>query len=378
MMKEKISAWYDKNYKKVLIVPALLILLSISYLAFFYYQNNDIIYKDVSLTGGTSITIHSQLSVSEAMSALSSKIKGIDVKSISDNSGIQTGLIINSQESPEIMIPIIEDYLGYKLTDENSSIEFTGSSLGGDFYNQLVKAVIFAFLLMAFVVFFVFGKSKLIKSYSLILTLLSARITFPISRIIGITAFVISAIVFIYALYISKTKTNYFYSSIVFLVFAVFYFIQPYYLIIPLAIFLFSLYSIVSIPSIAVIISAFADIALSLAVVDLFGMKMSSAGIVAFLMLIGYSVDTDILLTTRVLKRKSESVNKAIWGAFKTGSTMTLTSIIAVGVALIVVYNYNTILNQIFTILLIGLSFDLFNTWITNTSLIKLYAERNG
>ena len=113
-----------------------------------------------------------------------------------------------------------------------------------------------------------------------------------------------------------------------------------------------------------------------LAVIDLIGMKISSAGIVAFLMLIGYSVDTDILLTTRVLKRKGDSVNQAIWGAFKTGMTMTLTSLISVSIGLIIVFSFQSILNQIFTILIIGLAFDIFNTWITNTCLLKWYVER--
>jgi preprotein translocase subunit SecF len=92
-------------------------------------------------------------------------------------------------------------------------------------------------------------------------------------------------------------------------------------------------------------------------------------------MLIGYSVDTDILLTTRLLKRKS-SVNKELHEAFKTGTTMTLTSIIAVATALIVVYSFSTILNQIFIVLLIGLGFDLVNTWLSNASIIKWYVEK--
>ena len=129
-----------------------------------------------------------------------------------------------------------------------------------------------------------------------------------------------------------------------------------------------------SIPSFAVMLSAFADILMTLALVNLIGMKLSTAGIVAFLMLIGYSVDTDILLTTRLLKKK-EGTNSALFGAFKTGTTMTITSIIAITTALIVVYPFSSVLNQIFTILLIGLGFDLFNTWITNASLIKWYVE---
>ena len=34
------------------------------------------------------------------------------------------------------------------------------------------------------------------------------------------------------------------------------------------------------------------------------------------------------------------------------------------------------ILSQIFTILVIGLSFDLINTWITNVSILKWYAQK--
>src|SRR3989339_765832 len=90
---------------------------------------------------------------------------------------------------------------------------------------------------------------------------------------------------------------------------------------------------------------------MTLVVVDLFGIKMLSAGIVAFLMLIGYSVDTDILLTTRLLKRSEGSLNQRIYGAFKTGMTMTLTSLMAVIVALLIVQSFSIVLTQIFTIL---------------------------
>jgi len=104
-------------------------------------------------------------------------------------------------------------------------------------------------------------------------------------------------------------------------------------------------------------------------------MRISSGGIVALLMLIGYSVGTDILLTSRVLRRKNESVNSACFGAFKTGITMTLTAISSIFVGLFFVYQYETVLNQIFIILLIGLFYDIVNTWLTNVWIIKWYAE---
>ena len=130
-------------------------------------------------------------------------------------------------------------------------------------------------------------------------------------------------------------------------------------------------------PSAAVIIAAFADIFMTLTLVNILGIKMSSGGIVAFLMLIGYSVDTDILLTNRILKRVEGTLNERIFGAFKTGITMTLTSLLAIIFALIISMSFSALLTQIFTVLAIGLSFDLLNTWITNVSLLKWHVEKN-
>ncbi len=130
------------------------------------------------------------------------------------------------------------------------------------------------------------------------------------------------------------------------------------------------------IPGAAVVLSAFADITMTLAVVNLLGIKLSLAGITAFLLLIGYSVDTDILLTSRLLKRHEGSVNSRMFDAFKTGMTMTLTSLVAVIVVLVVIFNASDALRQIFTILFIGLIFDMVNTWFTNASILKWYVER--
>jgi len=117
---------------------------------------------------------------------------------------------------------------------------------------------------------------------------------------------------------------------------------------------------------------------MTLVLVNLLGIQMSSAGIIAFLMLIGYSVDTDILLTTRILKRDEGSLNQRIFKAFKTGITMTLTSLLAIASALIVVKSFSVVLSQIFTILIIGLGFDILNTWITNVSILKWYVEKKN
>ncbi|MBS3105015.1 protein translocase subunit SecF [Candidatus Woesearchaeota archaeon] len=130
------------------------------------------------------------------------------------------------------------------------------------------------------------------------------------------------------------------------------------------------------IPSAAVILAAFSDIAVALAVMNMFDVRIGTAGIAAFLMLIGYSVDTDILLTVRVLKRKEGTVMDRIISSIKTGMTMTITAIISIIVALAV--TQSEVIRQIMLILLIGLIADIFNTWIQNVGLLRIYVEKKA
>ena len=127
-------------------------------------------------------------------------------------------------------------------------------------------------------------------------------------------------------------------------------------------------------PSVYIVLAALADIICTLAITIIFNIKISTAGVAAFLMLIGYSVDTDIVLTTRVLKRTSGTVFEAILGAMKTGFTMSFTAMVAVLVA----YYFTTslVIKEIMLILFIGLIFDILNTWLQNASILRMYLEK--
>ncbi|MBT3404892.1 protein translocase subunit SecF [archaeon] len=281
--------FHDKNYKKLLLIPTILLIFAIGYMFYFYSSTGDFIYKDISLTGGTTITLYDDINLNQLKLDLSGKLEDLNTRSIYDLiTQEQKAIIVETKTDSEITRQVLEEYLGYELTSDNSSFEFTGSTLSESFFKQLLVAILIAFIFMALVVFLIFR-------------------TF--------------------------------------------------------------------VPSTAVIISAFADIVMTLALVNLIGMKMSSAGIVAFLMLIGYSVDTDILLTTRLLKRSEGSLNKRAFSAFKTGMTMTLTSLLAIIFAFFIAKSFSVVLTQIFSILIIGLGFDILNTWITNVSILKWYLK---
>ncbi len=281
--------WHDKYYKILLIIPAILIIFSFIYMVNFYNQHGDFIKKDISLTGGTSVTLYEKLDVLELKQGLQDKLQDVNVREVYDLiTKEQKAVIVETISGADETRNVLENYLKHELSDENSSFEFTGSSLSKGFYKQLLIAILIAFLAMGIVIFLIFR---------------------------------------------------------------------------------------IFMPSLAVILSAFADILMTLVTVNLLGIEVSTAGIVAFLMLIGYSVDTDILLTSRVLKREGDSLNKKIFDSFKTGMTMTLTALLSVLVALFIVRSFSSVLTQIFTILSIGLVFDIFNTWITNVSIIKWYIK---
>jgi preprotein translocase subunit SecF len=132
------------------------------------------------------------------------------------------------------------------------------------------------------------------------------------------------------------------------------------------------------VPAVAVILSAFADMVMTAAAMNIVGIPLTLGTVAALLMLIGYSVDSDILLTNRVLKRQGK-LNEKLAGAFNTGITMTTTTLAAT-VALFLVSWFGSvqILMEISAVLLIGLVFDILNTWLTNAGILKWYAQKGG
>lgn len=132
------------------------------------------------------------------------------------------------------------------------------------------------------------------------------------------------------------------------------------------------------IPSIAIITVALSDIIIAIGGMSLFGIPLSVASVGAILMLIGYSVDTDILLTTRILKRKEGTITERAVTAMKTGLTMAVTSISSmVTLYLMVIFLIPSAqtLADIAAVLIIGLTADILTTWLMNLGILRWYLE---
>ncbi|MGQ3411441.1 protein translocase subunit SecF [Natrinema sp. LN54] len=127
------------------------------------------------------------------------------------------------------------------------------------------------------------------------------------------------------------------------------------------------------VPSIAIVLSAFSDLVIPLAFMRLAGIPLSLGTVAGLLMLIGYSVDSDILLNNHVLRRSGDFY-ESTYRAMRTGVTMTVTSMAAMLVMGVAAYLFGIdLLASIGIILFVGLATDLLNTYMLNLSLLRWY-----
>ena len=326
-----------------MIIPLVLLVLSLGVLVETYLTTGDFINRGVSLKGGVQVTVFSEKNINtDALEyALSEDYPGRDInvralQSAGSQIGFTVAIDLDVKEQEEIL-PLIEkigEHTNLELKEDDYNIELIGSSLGSSFFHQTVTALIIAFTFMGAIVFYYFSDKLKVKLVAFVATLINAILIF-----------------------------KYFFTNIPMTIISIIIIIA-----------LLFLYLKESAPSFAVILAIVADILITLAIVNLMGIKLSTAGIAAFLMLIGYSVDTDILLSTRVLKRSDGTVIERTIGAMKTGLLMSATTIAAVMISIFITQSET--LQQIMIIILVGLLVDLVNTWIQNAGLLRWYLEK--
>jgi len=130
------------------------------------------------------------------------------------------------------------------------------------------------------------------------------------------------------------------------------------------------------IPSVAVISGAFADIVFALGFMSLFSIPLDLPTFATLLMLVGFSLDTDILLTMNLLKRSEGSIRTRAYEAMKTGTTMSLSTIVAF--LTLILIGLITKIQLYFLIGVVGfagLIGDLIATWLFNAVILLYYLE---
>ncbi len=317
-------------------------ILSIGVIAYTIHDTGSFVRKGVSLSGGVSATITLDAPVGRDVlsTALLEAFPDGDFAVRTLSGSIPTYVVeaANLLGGEQEAAHALEAYFVQELSATSVSLETTGPSLGASFFNQTILGVLLAFLWMGWVVFLYFGSGKWLKVLLGVIAL-SATILVTSGVFSGTTGLVLLFAVVL--------------AHIVF-------------------------YLIVSVPSGAIILAAASTILFTLAVINLMGVRLSTAGVAAFLMIIGYSVDTDILVSTRVLKtgKGSAPLFQRLLGGVKTGLTMQVTTTVAVTVAFIV--STSEVISQIMLILLIGMVGDIIFTWLQNAGILYWYVLRKG
>ncbi len=283
---------YDKKYKKLMAIPLAIFIASLLILGFWKASTGEFVSKDVSLTGGLSVTIQTDkaLDVNRVKVDLSRELgTSVNVKQLTSiGTAGAVGYVIELEKVADeaTILEKIQTVSRIELTPENYSVEEMSSALGSAFWRSTLKAVAIAFICMAVVVLL--------------------------------------------------------------------YFRNP-------------------VVSGAIILSVIFDLVGTLAVVNLFGLRLSTAGVAALLMVLGYSVDTDILLSSRVLKQREGTILDRIISAARTGLTMQLTTLSALFVMFLV--SPAEILKAIALILIISIFIDISSTWLMNAGLLRWWLE---
>ena len=290
-----ISKIYETKYKKLIILPVVILICALLIVGFWKFSTGEIVSKDITLTGGLMITIQTdeQVDINQAgkdisqQLGLSARVK--ELKSFSSGGKIGYTFEVEKTSDIDAVIKAVSDATGLELAEGSYTIEETSSSLSQSFWYNTIRALFLAFFFMAGVIFFYFRKL---------------------------------------------------------------------------------------VPSGAIVLAAVSDFFCTLAAMNILGIKLSTASVAALLMLIGYSVDSNILLSVRVLKRKEGTVSERIANALKTGMTMSITTMVAL--ATIYLVSPSRILQQIAMVLIFGLIADFLNTWLMNSSILMWWRKKSG
>ena len=290
MFKDKLESFWSKNYKWLMFIPVVILVISFVLIGIKVVKTGDLFEKDVSLKGGIAATVYTDKEYTEDQIKQALGVDAV-VKKLGDiTTGKQLGFVIEVSDITEEQLKekLIQN-LNLDITEENFGIEVTTPKLSQAFFKQLMIAIIFAFILMGISVFITFR-------------------TFA--------------------------------------------------------------------PSIAVIAAALMDIVITLAIVNIIGINVSTAGIVAFLLVIGYSVDTDILLTNYSIRKKDGKLFDRMYHSMKTGLTMTLCAAAVMLTGLIL--SNSIVIKEMFLIILIALIIDILSTYLTNAGILWIYCKKKN
>ena len=122
-----------------------------------------------------------------------------------------------------------------------------------------------------------------------------------------------------------------------------------------------------------VILSGFLNVFEAAALMTRFGVRLAPHTIGALLMLMGWSVDSEVLFDTKILKEGGGDPKKRAIQAMKTA--MTMSAAIFASLSALYYVSTSSLVSDIALVLLLGAVFDMINTWFQSLSMVLWYSE---
>ena len=326
----KVSEIYRKHYRKMVIVPLVL------FLVLLYFLPS--LRLGIDFTGGISIsfTTEEEIPPDEIVSSLKSSF-GIAEVSVTPLVGVKRGYIVEMSYPPEVkkVYDLLERWRG----GDEAALEELNRIVAIEDVNRVDESV---------------------TSY---VDDVKERIVEKIRELApDASDFVVQDIIPVLGTEFWNTMMNIAFWAVVLLFLVILiYFRHP-------------------VPIVIMLVSALFDGVAMLSLMGLTNIPLSLSTMAIVLMMVGYSIDTDVIASTYVFKRRKEGgVYNQAERAFWTGATMSVTTLIA----MIVIYavgflTRNLTVIRIANVMIYGVLADIVITWMFNAPLLIWVGEKSA
>lgn len=156
-----LESLYKNHYKKLIIVPIVLFLLSATVIFLHQQKTGTLVNLDIDFEGGTIATLSwdKEINIEDVESRISQKIgNSVDVRTLRDISSKLTAITFQTDKDTDAkgLKSAIAEVMNAEVTDENYSVRIVGPAMGSAFLATAEKVMLFGFILTAIVLWFTF------------------------------------------------------------------------------------------------------------------------------------------------------------------------------------------------------------------------------
>ncbi len=174
---DRVVGYYLKNYKKMVFIPIAFIIFFAASIGYYYHVHGELVNEDISLAGGISLTLNTNISISPNLlaanlsSALGTPVSISVLHSQFSNAIAGYSMTAGIKVNATALTNAVATAFGIKMTAANSNVDYVSSQLAqGSLYDSLMLLGV-AFVLVAVVSLFYFRNPS--QAFSNVISIVS-------------------------------------------------------------------------------------------------------------------------------------------------------------------------------------------------------------